>query len=99
MRVAVDLLRERCALLKLQVLDLIVIVVNIANPELCTFIVSHVGLAVRDRNTDVHIGSGHNESPPFICRTYLLYYLLTYLASYQPRKVIVSQPKTRPIRA
>ena len=54
-----DLLREGGALLELQVLDLVVVVIHVADPEFRAFVVGHAGLAVGDGDADVHIFRRH----------------------------------------
>ena len=63
---AVDFLGEGGALLKFQVLDLVVVVVHLAHPELGPLVVGHVGFAVGDGNPNVHVFSGHNAPSIFI---------------------------------
>lgn len=59
MRIAVEDLREGGAFLEFQILDFIVVIVHVAEPEFGAFIVDHAGLAVGDGDPNVHICSGH----------------------------------------
>lgn len=62
MHVAVQHLREGSAFLELQVLYLVVVIVDVADPEPCALVVNHAGLPVGDWDADVHIFSGHSIS-------------------------------------
>ena len=64
MGVTVEYLGEGGALLKFQVLDLVVIVIYLACPELGSLIINHARLAVGDGDPDMHIFSGHMVLPP-----------------------------------